>query len=200
MHRKLVTLIPALLLFLTTWVAPITVAAQGLMGSGKILVAVGVSTTEVLELYVGPIPSLPSVIPQDRVFFNYHLFANATALGLAPGEKPCTETLQFTVPAHRGLTVLNIRMGEGNDSLLINEEEEEFTEGCMMKAKRVYYEMGLLPRSQQNASGRIFDAELGIQPIYRYGHAIVGLNGETRAAGFTATVNHLKSKGGAEPN
>mgnify|MGYP003703107809 FL=1 len=122
MRKKLFTYITALVLVLAPSMAPMTVAAQGLVEAAKTLVAVGIATDEVLELYVGAIPSLPSVIPQDRVFFNYHLFANATALGLTSGEKPCTETLQFTVPAHRRLTVLNIRMGEGNDSLLINEQ------------------------------------------------------------------------------
>ncbi len=196
MRKKITTLICVLLVIGAISVPTITVAAQELVGPARTLVAVGISTTEALELYVSPIPSLPNVLPQDRVFFNYHLFANVTALG----EEPCTETLRFVVPAHRRVTVLNIRMGEGNDSLLINEQETPFMEGCMMNAKRVFYEIGVLPKSQQDASDSIFDAEFGIQPIYQYGYAVVGFMGETKAAVFAPTVNHLKSKGGDIPN
>ncbi len=199
MLRRLLTGKVALLIVLMASIAPITVAAQGLGKPAKAFVAIGVSTSEVLELYVGPNPRTPS-LPQDRVIFNYNYFVNVTPLSLPPGEESCTETLEFTVPVHRRVTVLTIRMEEGNESLFMNEQQEKFSGDCMIDAKRVFYEIGVIPRSQQDGSERIFDAEFSIQPARYYGHAVVGRNGETRAAGFTATVNHLKSKGGGSAN
>jgi hypothetical protein len=135
MHRKLFMLIAALLLVLTTSVAPMKVAAQGLTEVAIFLWAVvGIGTEQKLELYWwSQRPSPPDQIPTDRIFFNYHLFSSA----VAPGGPICpSQTVQATVTPTPDLNITNV--SRDGDHLVINGEEVgDPLSDCLRDAKRV---------------------------------------------------------------
>ena len=191
MRRKLFTLIAALTLVLTTTVSPIKVAAQGLVEYMILIVVVGIGTDQGLELYWYPRPSPPDHPPSDRVFFNYHYFVNATNPGPTSGGQPCTQTVQTTVEAHPGFNTLNVRMGEGNESLLINGKVVALSDHACFntETKRVVLAVGVpVPpemAERQASDDRSFDAEFSYQLARRY--SIVGPDGLTVATSSTVS-------------
>lgn len=174
MKRKILSLMVALLLMITTFVPFSKAIAQGLVEYAIILVVVGVGEDETAEIYWRPTPSPPGHTQADRVFFNYNYFFNVTSAGptASPSDEACTEAVQTTVNGRSGLNVLTLEMGEGNDSLLVNGEEVPLTESCLEEAKRIVFEVGIQhPRSAQTHATLV---------VYN----IVGHDGETRASGL----------------
>jgi len=172
----------ALLLVLTTSVAPITVAAKSLVKNSRILVVAGIGTDQELELYYWhQRPSPLDHTSSDRVFFNYHYFRNAvTDVGVAGGDEQCAGTVQATVQARRGFNTLKVRMGAGNESLLINGKEVDLPNKCLMDAKRV-----VVAVADPVGVDRAFDAEFALQLARHFsplGHSIVNPDGSTAAS------------------
>ena len=116
MRWKIFTLIPVLMVVLTTLVTPIKVAAQGLVEYALILVVVGVGENETAEIFWGRSrpsqgkPQAPRGTPGDTVVFTY-VVTNT-------GDATCTQTIQIEELeiAHEGLIMHSIAKGFGSVS------------------------------------------------------------------------------------
>jgi len=144
MRRKLFTLMAALMLVLTTSVAPMKVAAQGPV-EYLTLIVVGLGENEMAEIYYWRLRDLLQGQSQGSDAIKVGFLYNATRV-FPPGSSsdgPCTETVQSTVEAYPGFNSLNIQMGPGNESLLINGEVVPLSESCLIDADRVAIRAGV---------------------------------------------------------
>lgn len=181
MRRKLFMLIAALLLVLTTSVAPMKVAAQGLVEYKSLVV--GIATDEAVELYLPstdhsrlPAPLPPTLDPELVVSIQ------------AGGGPVCSsQTVQFTVPPTPALiNILNVYRGEVY--LMINGEMVgEALSDCNRDANRVLLTLrvGKDGQGQVNTANGLGNLIVGYNEA-GVGHAIVDLTtGETVDTHFT---------------
>ena len=193
MRWKMFALITGLVLMVTISVPPSKVVAQGLVEYAIILVVIPVGTKEAGEVYwYLPHPSRDQSQGGDviKVAFLYKP-ARVSPLD-SSSDGPCTETVQSTVKAYPGFNTLNVKMGEGNESLLINGEVVELSESCLMGADRVAIQVGvpIPPSMVERFAADPTTVPAGLPDIV--GYTIVGQDGRTVAAGSDL----LRSKGG----
>ena len=186
MRRKLFTLITALMLVLITSVAPITVAAQGLVESARILVVVGIGENETAEIYFGTrgrhtesqMPEIPS---GDLVTWTYHVTNT--------GDATCTQTLEGPGPTSTlFVSVTTVSKGFGfvtfnNDGKPLELEDECFKDP---QSQRVVIQVGDR-RFKLSDNTSPFPAKVPV-PYSVMGYSIVGQDGRTVASVFSLTT------------
>jgi hypothetical protein len=138
MRWKIFALIAGLILMVTTVAPPSKVEAQGLVEKALNLVLVAVGPKEAVEIYLRlSNPPQGQSAPGGNIR-NAFLYQPRRVSPLdSSSDGPCTETVQSTVNAYPGLNILDIRMGEGNESLLVNGEDVPLSKSCWMGADRV---------------------------------------------------------------
>ena len=182
MRTKLFTLIVAVLSVMTISATPSKVEGQGLVEKkGRVLMIAGLGMGERVEGYylllqpLSPGTTRPSEPPLAGVAFDLWVSGPSDA----SGNGTCTETVPVTLDILRPITILNVQMGEGYDSLLVNGDPVPLPKTCslMDKARVVVAVVDPI------AAGRAFDGEFGVQTARFLGHSIVEfLTGKTRAA------------------
>jgi hypothetical protein len=185
MRWKRFLLIAAWILMVTISAPPSKVEGQGLVEKKKlrILMVAGLGMGQKLEgYYIIPHLSPISEPPLDGVAFSL----TVSGPSAASGNGTCAETVQVAVDALQVINTLNVQMGEGNESLLINGEKVPLSNTCLMDEKGVVVAVAapFAPGiAQQQSSDPAFDAEFGIQPIRRFlGYSIVNPDFSTAAA------------------
>ena len=160
MRWKLFTLLAVLALMVST-ASPVKVKAQvdaDVVGLVEIeYLVVGIGTEQKLELHSytdGGIYTITVTVIDDDT-------ANGT----------CTETVQATVKEDSGLKTITIQMGEGNESLLINEEKVDLLTCLKPLAERVV--LAVAKKFPDNRAGGQsstggFNAEFGVQLIRHF--------------------------------
>jgi hypothetical protein len=180
MHWKLFTLLAVLALMVST-ASPVNVKAQvdadvvGLLEIENMVVGIG--TDQKLELYSrrgGGIYTITVTVIDDD-----------TANGR------CTETVQATVKEDSGLKAITIQMGEGNESLLINEEKVDLMVCFKPLAERVVLEVAKeFPDNRaggQSSTGG-FDSEFGLQLARHFSPVNYSIVNSDESTAATASV------------
>ena len=191
MRRKLFTFITALLLVLTTSVAPMKVAAQGL---ARILVVVGVGNNETAEIYLAPRPGrgqseVPRFAPGDTVVFTY-VVTNT-------GDATCTQTIQIEELeiAHEGLIMKSISKGFSFVSF-DNGDPVELEDPCFKddQSQRVAIQVSITGgdrgfKVSDNNSPFPATVPAGFSHLQVLGYTLYdSLTGKTRASGIREVV------------
>jgi len=172
MRWKQFSIIPALILVLTTTVAPMKLAAQGLVEYALILVVVGVGLDETAEIYMAPKPGrgdseVPPIAPGDT--------ATLTFVVTNPVNATCTQTIEkaFLEATLFGLPMLSVSKGFGFVAFA-DGDEVELQDECFKdpQHQRAIIQMGVKvpPEKVERLASdpKAFDAEFGIQLTRRF--------------------------------
>ena len=188
MRWKLLTLITALMLVLTTSMTPMKVAAQGLVEYMVLMVAAGIGNNETLEIYWSPKSRSGAPLPLPPTAKSIIIVTIQPGASQPDGTVCQQETVRVPVKDTAGLKILNvsrsglvITIGDGVDII------ETTLDRCYDQARIVVQVGGLAPSAiaQQLASdpSAVPAESQGISLNEVWGYSFVhSLTGQTRAA------------------
>ena len=178
---KILALVVALILMVLT-VPPVTVKAQGLVEYALILVVVGIGKGETAEVYLGQKSQPAETHGNIKVAFIYNVQRVDSHDPSRNGK--CQETVQAPLETSPGLNILNMRLGPGNESLLVNGQPIPFPAGtCLQDAERVAIQIGRkVPPYMAERIAADPRAAHGLRLHEVWGYSNVDANGATVAS------------------